>query len=282
MPRLKVLLTVTTYPLPSKSYDELVCTAGITEDGRWIRIYPIPLSFLKGLKRNGILQPTKYSWITLDLKERSDDFRPETHSPFDYEFKDLVVGEHLGTEGNWKRRKDICLQTVWTNLTDLIKASKDPNFTSLATFKPSKILGVDVEEVEENWDPVYAQLDRQLDMFDVNNEESKEVKRRIEKVPFKIFYRFEDDAGRKSRLMIEDWEIGALYWNALRRAGGDKEVAVQKVKQKYEDEFLSKKDIYLFLGTTKQWHARKAKNPFVIIGVFYPKIEKPDTQGKLF
>jgi hypothetical protein len=27
MPRLKVLLTVTTYPLPSRSYDELVCTA---------------------------------------------------------------------------------------------------------------------------------------------------------------------------------------------------------------------------------------------------------------
>jgi hypothetical protein len=41
--RKKVLLTVTTYPLPSRSYDELVCTAGILEDGSWIRIYPVPL-----------------------------------------------------------------------------------------------------------------------------------------------------------------------------------------------------------------------------------------------
>ena len=282
MPRLKVLLTVTTYPLPSKSYDELVCTAGITEDGRWIRIYPIPLSFLNGLKREGVLQPTKYSWITLDLKERSDDFRPETHSPVDYEFKDLVVGEHLGTERNWQKRKNICLRSVWTNLTDLIEASKDPNFTSLATFKPTEILGLDIEETEEDWSPVYEQLDRQLNIFDVDKRESRKVKKRIEKVPFKFFYRFKDDAGRTSRLMIEDWEIGALYWNALRRANGDRAVAVQKVRQKYEEEFLAKKDIYLFLGTTKKWHARKAKNPFVIIGVFYPKIEKPDPQGSLF
>jgi len=29
----KVLITVLTYPHPSESYDELVCTAGITEAG---------------------------------------------------------------------------------------------------------------------------------------------------------------------------------------------------------------------------------------------------------
>ena len=50
MARQKVLITVTTYPLPSRSYDELVCTAGVLENGQWIRIYPVPLQFLKGLK----------------------------------------------------------------------------------------------------------------------------------------------------------------------------------------------------------------------------------------
>lgn len=38
MPREKILLTVTTYPLPSRSYDELVCTAGVREDGSWVRM----------------------------------------------------------------------------------------------------------------------------------------------------------------------------------------------------------------------------------------------------
>ena len=40
--------------------------------------------------------------------------------------------------------------------------------------------------------------------------------------------------------------------------------------EKYLTLFNTKNDIYLFLGTTKQWHMRRANNPFVIIGVFYP------------
>jgi len=44
--------------------------------------------------------------------------------------------------------------------------------------------------------------------------------------------------------------------------------ANDKVRQKYETEFLEK-DLYLFVGTTKANHI-KAHNPFVIIGVFYP------------
>lgn len=36
--RTKVLVTVMTYPLPSRGYQELVCTAGVTEDGEWVRL----------------------------------------------------------------------------------------------------------------------------------------------------------------------------------------------------------------------------------------------------
>ena len=61
MPRKKVLLTVTTYPLPSRSYDELVCTAGILENGAWIRIYPVPLSFLRGQRETGEMESFKFN-----------------------------------------------------------------------------------------------------------------------------------------------------------------------------------------------------------------------------
>ncbi|MDA0267977.1 MAG: hypothetical protein O2890_14060, partial [Cyanobacteria bacterium] len=37
----KVLITVMTYPHPSRGYQELVCTAGITENHEWVRLYPI-------------------------------------------------------------------------------------------------------------------------------------------------------------------------------------------------------------------------------------------------
>jgi hypothetical protein len=268
MPLKRVLLTVTTYPLPSRSYDELVCTAGVLEDGSWIRIYPVPLSFLSGLKKDGVVGTTKYTWIELNLKKRQDDFRPESHSPEDYEFKDLVVGEHLGTEHEWAARKQFCLTNVYTNLKQLIEESKAPKNLSLATFKPAKILGLDIEKDTDDWKETWKALQNQLSLFGEKAEEAREV---MKKLPYKFFYRFVDEQGTQSRMMIEDWEIGALYWNCLRMAQNDEVLALQKVKEKYLDDFVTKRDVYFFMGTTKEWHMRRGKNPFVIIGVFYPK-----------
>lgn len=42
MPLERVLITVKTYPTLSKKYGETVCTAGLREDGSWVRIYPVP------------------------------------------------------------------------------------------------------------------------------------------------------------------------------------------------------------------------------------------------
>ncbi|MHB1177993.1 MAG: hypothetical protein ACYCZO_06640 [Daejeonella sp.] len=82
-----------------------------------------------------------------------------------------------------------------------------------------------------------------------------------------------DETGKVRRLMIEDWEIGALYFNCLHASEGNKAEALEKVKEQYEGNFIANKEVYFFLGTTKEWHTRRSRNPFVIIGVFYPKIE---------
>ena len=47
----KVLILVKTYPSFSKRYFELVCTAGINEQGEWRRIYPIQFRELDDLKQ---------------------------------------------------------------------------------------------------------------------------------------------------------------------------------------------------------------------------------------
>ena len=268
----KVLITVTTYPLPSRSYDELVCTAGITEEGNWIRIYPVPLQFLKGLRADGKLKSYKYTWIELDLKKRTDDFRPESHSPVDYTFKNIKILDTIGTEGNWLNRKKYCTQKVYTNIKELISDSQHPKNTSLATFKPSKLLSFEVEADDREWKKEWKEQIKQLQInFDQPSQsDQREI---IPKIPYKFYYRFSDDKGTISRLMIEDWEIGALYWNCLKSTDGNEEMALHKVRNQYETEFFTKKDIYLFLGTTKEWHMRRGKNPFVIIGVFYPKKE---------
>lgn len=154
----------------------------------------------------------------------------------------------------------------------MVADSKKPNFKSLATFKPTKFLKFIVEKDEEDWSPVYEELKKQKSLFPADNE-AEEKKVQIRKVPYKFYYQFEDDEGKQSKLMIEDWEIGQLYWNALKKAGNDEKVALQKVRIKYETVFFTEKDLYLFLGTTKKHH-NTSKNPFVIIGVFYPRVER--------
>jgi hypothetical protein len=185
------------------------------------------------------------------------------------------VHQSIGTEGNWMERKSLCCQKVYTNLGQLIEESKAPTNVSLATFRPTKVKRLVIEKDSREWKDEWKELRKQGDLFS----DGADPETMIRKLPYKFSYEFEDDKGKQSTLMIEDWEIGALYWNCLARADGNEVEALQKVRQKYEVEFLSKKDIHLFLGTTKEWHMRRGTNPFVIIGVFYPNRE---LQTRLF
>ena len=157
------------------------------------------------------------------------------------------------------------------DLQDLIGAAHT-NKLSLALFKPNLWQDFVVEEVDRNWDETkLARLEnerRQGDLF--KDAEQVELDFQIvRKLPYKFSYQIEDKNGKVSKMMIEDWEIGALYWNCFDRADGNEEVAIQKVREKYWDKFIQDRSVEtkLILGTTLEHHNRKARNPFVIIGV---------------
>jgi len=92
------------------------------------------------------------------------------------------------------------------------------------------------------------------------------------KLPYKFKYKFIDCNGKCSNLSITDWEVGALFWNCLRTSANEQE-ALEKVKQKYWDDFALTKDLYFYLGTTQQFHSM-GRNPFIIIGTFTPPVDK--------
>lgn len=61
--RKEVLVTVKAAPQTSKKHGDCVCTAGITREGEWIRLYPIPLRLFqtgKGFKR--------FDWIEVECQ----------------------------------------------------------------------------------------------------------------------------------------------------------------------------------------------------------------------
>lgn len=56
--------------------------------------------------------------------------------------------------------------------------------------------------------------------------------------------------GKERTLMIEDWELGMLYWNCLATANGNERIACQKVKEMYFNKMVQGKDFYFLMGTT--------------------------------
>lgn len=269
----KVLISVKTYPTISSRYDELVCTAGFLEDGTWIRIYPIQFR-----KKSYEEQYSKYDWIEIDLVKNTRDFRKESYRPVSYDTEIKII-EHLDTKGNWQLRKDIVLKSkIYTDIDLLISEAKNKDvMTSLAVFKPTDIIDFVVEETEREWNKTLLEniRDKRRTLFNQENEDLFEV---VRKLPYKFSYILCDCKGKKSKMMIEDWEIGQLFWNCLKKHSGNEVKAVNDVKRKYFDDFAKTKDLYLFLGTSLVHHS-VSKNPFMIIGTFHPKIE---LQGKLF
>ena len=270
MPKERVLITVKTYPTLSRKYGETVCTAGVREDGSWMRIYPVPFRRLEDEE-----QYRKYDWIETDFKKGSSDPRPETYHPV--EMHKLTPVGHMDTHDGWRERRRLLLEkaTVHTRLEALIAGAK-ANELSLAVFRPAAIKAFSWDEEEErDWNPKKVEEMRNLaQQGDLFAEEWRKTFKVIPKLPYNFYYEFEDADGRRSKLQILDWEIGALFWNCRRRHG-DEKIAVEKVREKYVDHFL-KTDLHFFLGTTQQYHF-VAPNPWVIIGVFpAPHQQQPE------
>lgn len=271
-----MLITVKTYPNLSNAYEELVCTAGIREDGSWIRLYPIPFRQMDYDR-----QFKKYQWVEVMTRKRSQDTRPESYEPRCDTFQ---VGQHIGTQDNWRERKEHVLRRGHTSLEELIAGAHN-NQLSLAVFKPERFSGFETDPVPEGKRVEHkAKMERimatrmQLDLMDDGPRQIKLA----DQPDYNFYYTFEDCNGKESRMQIEDWEIQALYRKCLPSndpSPEGKEQAAEKVRQKYWGDHALTKDLHLFLGTTLEFHRKKATNPFTIIGTFYPGRE---AQSPLF
>ncbi len=271
MEKQRVLITVKTYPTLSRKCGETVCTAGLREDGSWVRMYPVPFRRL-----NETEQYKKFDWVECRLRRNTADPRPETFRPVDH--GELQPVGHLDTTHAWRDRRRLVLKTapVYDRLDDLIAAAK-ANQVSLAVFRPTRVLDFFWETEDREWNPAKGQEMRertnQLELFADNPwRQTFEI---IPKLPYSFSYKFSDSAGRTSELQVLDWEVGALYWHCLERAEGNEADALAKVRQKYFDAFVQT-DLHFFLGTTQQFHF-VAPNPWVIVGVFpIPRESQPD------
>jgi hypothetical protein len=250
--RTEVLITVMTYPHPSRGYQELVCTAGITKTGEWVRLYPIDYRY-----RPHHQQFRKYQWIEIGLRPRGagNDHRKESRQP-DLE-SIRILGEPIDPSDGWAKRRaiiDAMPHHTRNQLEDLHATDR----TSLGIIRPARVLDLKYEPANSNWKPEWQALFNQLRLFGP-------PQKPLRKIPYKFSYVFEcEDSQKPHSAMVEDWELGVLFLKEADRLGSE-EAAAESVRAKFLNDLCrDDKDTRFFMGTVFPY------NTWVVIGVFWP------------
>lgn len=247
----RVLITVKTYPVPSWKTIESSCTAGITDDGRWIRLYPIPHRLLEGEQ-----QFQKYQWIQVRAAKSADP-RPESYQPDIDSIR--TEGKPIPSDGKWQQRKAIVSPLASPSLCAL-KRLHDKMGASIGLFRPRRILSFEIEREEnEEWTSEELAKLRREDMF------LGRPTRPLEKVPFRFYYRFECDDPECTghRLSCHDWEIVQLYRRCRTDYGRGWEA---RLRRRYERDMIELCDTHFYVGTVLAH-----PDSWIIVGMFYPR-----------
>lgn len=258
----KVFITVMTYPHPSRGYQELVCTAGVTEEGEWVRLYPIDYRY-----RPSHQKFQKYQWIEVEVIEQGakNDQRKESRKPSLDSIRPL--GEKLDSKNNWEARREI-IDKLPVYTVNKLRTLYDRDKTSLGIVRPVRILDLKIEDSDQDWKPEWQRVLNQFKLFGPQPKP-------LAKIPFKFSYVFEcKDSSKPHNAMVEDWELGVLYLKEVDRLGNEW-AAAKSVKRKFLDELRAPdKDTRFFMGTVFPY------NRWVVIGVFWPPKAPPKTPQK--
>jgi len=249
------MVTVKAYPSVSIRYKELVCCAGILENGDWVRLYPVPYRQLPTWQ-----QFEKYDVIEVDVERRAahKDNRPESWMPILDTLKKI---DHVPTnKGNWDARLKWIKPTLLKGYAELTSLQETEN-KSLAAFKPSRILDIEVSPDAGEWTPAQQSALDQRELFDGFDKEP------IEKVPYRFRIGFLDEIGKDHWLSVIDWEFFQL-WRKERDRLGSEEKAAEQVRKKLEWITSGDRELILYAGNLANPIMRKS---FMILGCCYPK-----------
>jgi hypothetical protein len=249
----RVLVTVTAYPEKSKKYGQVVCTIGLTEEGDWIRLYPVPFNVFSGPQKL-----RKYDWIEVECKRAEEKLsRKESYrirnAPPKIINRSLSLRKIKGKVA-WTERNKLLLSHIAPSLEDL-QAKFDEDRTSIGLIKPSEVL-----EFYKRGDLQIYQDPKvfQQSLFGTKIPE-------IEEIPHLFGYRFRCNGcqeGKEHNIQCEDWELFESY----RRWGkqyGDLDLLWEKLQEKYYRSMLDN-DLYFYVGMFSQFPT------WLIVGLYYP------------
>jgi hypothetical protein len=248
--RKKILIVVKTYPTPAWKGVEVSCTAGITDDNKWIRIFPVPYRLLEGER-----QFKKYQWIEANVRKASDP-RPESYN---IDISSLeILSPPLPSINNWDARKKVIFPLLSSSLCSLKKQRDADGIPTLGIFKPKSIHGFSIRACDGTWSPEQSAKLKQTSLFTTASYQE------LEKIPYNFSYRFtcSDRECSGHDLICTDWEMSQSYRRWLRSYQGNWR---RYFTDKYETEMILGKDLHFYVGTMHEY-----PGTWIITGLFYP------------
>lgn len=253
-----LLVTVRAYPEPSEKYLETSCVAGITREGAFRRLHPIPYRTLEKAD-----QFRKYDLVRLRVK-KSEDPRPETFRVDLTSSIDII--DSLPTKNCWTERNR-WVAPVRARSLEQIRVDNVRESRSLALIRPRQIDQLLIKPKKEcDWTPrKKAKLGQESLLV------SKPIAS-LDFIPFPFYYKFrcDDVTCNGHEMSVIDWERIQSFRKWRQKYGEEWE---SKFREMYEEKLLAK-DLQFFVGTI----SRHPKN-WLIVGLYYPpRMVKPASQ----
>jgi len=240
----RLLVLAKAYPITSRKYEHLVCVAGITEEGEWRRIYPVPWNVFWSEDERKF---KKKQWIEYELKSRNpSDHRPESRKIKPETLKPLH-------EESFKNIKKI-LDERHVTLDEL--QSKSHKEVSLGVIKP---IILDFIWQKSGYYERIRNMEKQKTL---TGESAVNIE-----TPDKIFqyvFKCAESCEKIHKIICEDWELAELYRKVKKKSQTDEE-AVKIVRYKFLNYMKSLKHLYFIMGTHNVY------GTWLIISVIYPK-----------
>jgi hypothetical protein len=266
--RSRFLILVKTYPNPSRSLQEVVCTAAMREDGALVRLYPIPFRSIPEAQRF-----KKWQWIEADVRKSRVDTRPDSYK---VDVQTLRCLDWMPAGEGWRNRWRTIKHLVSPSLEHLEQRQSKEGW-SLGLIKPANLVDFKIEPAEHTeWTITERQKLLGAEGAQTLFGPSREVDL-LEKIPLKFSYVFNCKTpctGPHTR-MLEDWEIGQS-WRKWRHEYS-KDVLLAKLRERYFDRPAATQNLFLFLGTLAQY-----PKTWIAIGQIQPPLNVVHGDLELF
>ncbi len=267
----KVLVTVKTYPEHSRKHHTVVCTSGITEDGEWIRLYPIKIDTYTGYRK-----VKKYDWIEVECKKATDEYlkRKESYKVRDGSIRVLDTSlSSTSKKTPWAERSEILLPHVAPSL-EYLKEQFRVDRSSLGLIKPKEIIDFMLREP--------LSLPKKSNKYQASLTQDNYIPI-IDDTPKFFSYKFRCEGcseNKSHNIICEDWELFELYRNLGQNCSNIEDLW-RGIYEKYFN-WMLQRDLYFFMGMYS------LQPTWLIIGLYYPPkstlvpLAKPVTLDRWF